>query len=292
MDRVQARGRLRRVLTAVAAFIALTGLYLLVLHIFRVSELPVERRFGAVSPGVAAGEVYLEPLSIDALDDAMRMRAYLAPAPSGGDTVPNASSRDLTLLVSHDGTVEQLKLAAGEHQAAATFDVDLNEGSVARYPLDAYVARLGVRLLDGNSRQKLPVGVTIWEGALGYELHTTGQPGPSPEDVHLLTAVKRSGATALFALCIYGAMLGLSVSALAVGFLTFTNVCRPEATLIGALASICFVLPVLRNALPGSPPHGVDADMWVFLWSQLLTVACLVLLVYKWATAGHPSKHA
>ena len=292
MDRVKGRARLTRVLVAVAAFVTLTALYLLVLHIFRVSELPVERRFGALSPGVAAGEVYLEPVSIDALDDAMRIRAYLAPAPSGSDTVPIAASRDLTLLVSHDGTVEQLKLAAGEHQATSTFDVDLNDGTVARYPLDAYTARVGVRLLEGSSGQTLPVGVTVWEGALGYELHTTSQPGPSPEHVHLTTAVRRNGATALFALCIYGAMLGLSLSALAVGVLTFTNVCRPEATLVGALASICFALPVLRNALPGSPPHGVDADMWVFLWSQLVAVACLVLLVFKWAKPGSPSTDA
>ncbi len=38
-----------------------------------------------------------------------------------------------------------------------------------------------------------------------------------------------------------------------------------ETTLSGSLAAIVFALPVLRNALPGSPPLGVEADMWVFL---------------------------
>lgn len=292
MDQDKARERRRRLLAAAAACITLTALYLLVLHTFHVSELPVERHFGAVSSGAAAGQVYLEPLSIDAPADAMRIRVYLAPVPSGGETVPMASSRDLTLLITHDGTVEELRLAAGEHQAAATFDVNLNDGSVARYPLDSYVARVGVRLLGGRPAQKLPASVTVWEGALGYDLHTASLAGASPGDLQLTTTVRRSGAIALFALCAYGSMFGLSASALAVAVLTWLNVCRAEATLIGALASISFALPVLRNALPGAPPLGVDADMLVFLWTQLVAVASLILLVIKWAIAGPRAAHA
>ena len=56
--------------------------------------------------------------------------------------------------------------------------------------------------------------------------------------------------------------------------------------MIGSLAAITFALPVLRNALPGSPPPGVEADMWVFLWAELAFVLALALLVFKWAKAG------
>jgi len=45
----------------------------------------------------------------------------------------------------------------------------------------------------------------------------------------------------------------------------FTDVRPAERGLIGSLAAIAFALPVLRNALPGSPPLGVQADIWVFL---------------------------
>jgi hypothetical protein len=121
---------------------------------------------------------------------------------------------------------------------------------------------------------------------LGYGLHTTRQPGADPNDVQLTTTVARSGAFALFALCAYAAMLALGCCALAIGILTFTDVRRAEATLIGALAAICFPLPVLRNALPGLPPLGITADMWVFLWTELAAVLSLVLLVFKWAKAG------
>jgi hypothetical protein len=197
-----------------------------------------------------------------------------------------ASDRDLTLFVRHDETVEEIKLAAGDHIASSTFEVDLNDGSVTNYPFDAYVARLGIEVLDSNSSRRLPVRVTAWDGALGYNLYTTGQPGPDPDDVQLTTKVKRSGAFALFALCAYGAMLVLAFCALTIGVLTFAEMCRPEATLIGALAAIAFALPVLRNAMPGSPPLGVSADMWVFLWTELAVVFALVLMVFKWARSG------
>src|ERR1700744_5350936 len=102
----------------------------------------------------------------------------------------------------------------------------------------------------------------------------------------LTTVIARSGAFALFALCAYGAMVVLGCCALAIGVLTFADVRRPEATLVGALAAIAFALPVLRNALPGSPPLGVAADMWGVLWAALATVLALALVVFKWAKAG------
>jgi hypothetical protein len=226
MDRDQPRGRNMRLLAIGTALIALTASYLLMLRNFNVSELPSARHFGAADPVVPAGEVYLEPISIDALNDAMQLRAYLSPSLSESGNAHTDSGRDLTLLVTHDKTVEEIKLAAGDHIASSTFEVDLNEGSVTHYPLDSYVARLGVRLLDGKSSLRLPARVTMWEGVLGYGLHTTSQAGHDPNDVQLTTAIARSGAFALFALCAYGAMVVLGCCAIVVGALTFIDV-RP-----------------------------------------------------------------
>ena len=205
----QPRGRTMRLLALGAVLIALTAGYVVMVRQFDVTELPVERHFGASGEVVPAGEVYLEPLSIDALNDAMQVRAYLSPGVSESKNARAASDHDLTLLVSHDNTVEEVKLAAGDHIASSTFEVDLNEGSVTRYPFDSYEARLGVQLLDGKSSLRLPARVTAWEGVLGYSLHTTSQPGPDPDDIQLTTTITRSGAFSLFALCAYGAMLVL-----------------------------------------------------------------------------------
>ena len=81
-------------------------------------------------------------------------------------------------------------------------------------------------------------------------------------------------------------MVVLACCALVIGILTFIDLRQPEGTLIGALAAIAFALPVLRNALPGSPPLGVAADMWVFLWTELAVVLSLALVTFKWARIG------
>ena len=113
----------------------------------------------------------------------------------------------------------------------------------------------------------------MWEGVLGYNLHTTSKPGADPNDVHLAIAVSRGGAIVLFALCSYAIMLVLGFCAVVMGVLTFINVRPPETGLIGSLAAFAFALPVLRGILPGSPPLGVTADMWVFLWAEMVNRA-------------------
>jgi Domain of unknown function (DUF4436) len=286
MDRRQPRGWNIRLLAIGACLVALSAGYVLLLRHFNVSELPGERHFGAADHVVPAGEVYLEPISIDALNDAMQMRAYLSPSITESKDVHGPPSRDLTLLVTHDKTVEEVKLAAADHIASSTFEIDLNDGTVAHYPLDAYRTQFGVQLLDGKSSLRLPVRVTMWEGVLGYNLHTTNAAQADSQDVELTTTIKRSGAFALFGLCAYAAMIVLGCCAVVVGVLTFIEVRPAETTLIGSLAAIAFALPVLRNALPGSPPLGVEADMWVFLWAELAAVLALAVVVFKWARAG------
>ncbi len=274
-------------LFAVGAIMIVLGVgYLLLLRNFNVPVLPGERHFGASGVRPAA-EVYIEPLTIDAFNDAMQVRAYLEPSASSSREDFAAADRDLTLLITHDRTVEEIKLAAKDHIASANFEVDLKEGSVAHYPLDSYRVTMAVQVFGGKAAAvKLPARVTVWEGVLGYDLHSHGQSGAHPERVELSVDVTRSGAFALFALAAYGAMVVLGGCALAIGILTFVDVRRPEATLIGALAAIAFALPVLRNALPGSPPLGIQADMFVFLWTELVAVISLALLVYKWARTG------
>jgi Domain of unknown function (DUF4436) len=278
-----------RLLAVGIAVLVLTAAYLFALGRFHVSEVPGERYFAPADAAEPAGEVYLEPLSIDAPNDAMMIRAYLMPASSANDDTYAATGRDLTAFITHDKTVEELKLMATDHIATSTFEVDLNEGSVSHYPLDSYAAKLAVDLRDAKTSQKVPAKVTVWEGVLGYNLHTTAEPASDPHAARITIAIRRSGAFTLFALCAYGAMVVLGFSALAIGALVFAEVRQADATLIGALAAIAFALPALRNALPGSPPLGVRADAWVFLWAELAVVLALGLTVFQWARAGpHP----
>jgi hypothetical protein len=103
----QPRGQTKRLLALGAVLIALTIGYVVVVRQFAVTELPLERHFVATDKGVPAGEVYIEPLSIDALNDAMQVRAYVSPGVSESKNDKAVADHDLTLLVSHDSTVEE-----------------------------------------------------------------------------------------------------------------------------------------------------------------------------------------
>src|SRR6516162_5588361 len=98
-DRYRPRGRNLRLLALGMFLLGLTAGYLLMLRHFRVSELPGERHFGATGPVKPAGEVYLEPIGIDALNEAMQMRVHLSPSISESKNAHPASDRDLTLLI-------------------------------------------------------------------------------------------------------------------------------------------------------------------------------------------------
>ena len=285
MDRDGGRRGIGRPLAIALVLLTLTVFYNLMLRHFGVSDLPGGQHFDVAAPLKAAGQVYVEAVSVDALDQVMQIRVYLAPE---GEDASIASDRDLILLVSHDRITTDVKLAAGDRLAVSSFGVGLDGGNVSDYPFDAYRAQLLFQLRDARSAQRLPVRVSIWEGLLGFNLHTTARPGRAPEDVELAASIARSGAFVMFALCAYGAMLMLALCALSIGLLTFGDMHRPEATLIGALAAIIFALPAFRNALPGAPPLGVAADMWVFLWTELAAVLALALLVFKWARSRPP----
>ena len=140
--------RIRR-LVAVGTIIAgLAIAYVIVVHYFHVSELPGERHFGAAGSGSETAQIYIEPVSIDALSDAMQMRVSLAPSRTLYGERHAPTERSLRLVITHDKAVEEIKIAANNRVPTATFKVDLNDGSIADYPLDSYRADLRVQLFE------------------------------------------------------------------------------------------------------------------------------------------------
>ena len=138
-----------------------------------------------------------------------------------------------------------------------------------------------------NEPKPLAAKVTVWEGALGFHLRSVERAASVPGEVKVSIEIRRGGAFILLAFAAYGAMVVLGCCALAIGLITFIGARRAEATLIGAIAAIAFAMPVLRNALPGAPPLGVRADVYVFLWSELAAVIGLARVTLDWARTGY-----
>ena len=88
------------------------------------------------------------------------------------------------------------------------FEIDLNGGSVADYPLDSYRAELRVQLLEDaipaiNEPKPLAAKVTVWEGALGFHLRSVERAASVPGEVKVSIEIRRGGAFILFAFAAY-----------------------------------------------------------------------------------------
>ena len=277
--RLQMRPRIRRVL-AVAAIVAVAAFaYGILLTHFAVLERPVEQSFGAAA-GEARIGVYIQPIVIDAVNDAIQMRISVTASQAG------TPDTELVLAVRHGAETREIRIAPDQPRPEETIAFDLNDGSVHDYPLDDYKTEMALSCAETGSDTALPIRITSWEGIVGYTVRTRPVAGSRPNEVGLHFDIRRTGAVRFFGLAAYGAMVVMAFSALTIGALVFVGVRKIEVTLIGAVGAIVFALPALRNALPGAPPLGVLADILVFFWAELSAVIALGLFVIAWAGRG------
>lgn len=259
--------------------------YGIVLAQFDLSKRPDEAELGA-PVGNARVNLYLQPIQIDAVNDSMQVRISIVPPSGAASTI---ADRDFLLNIQRSNQVEHVQVRASQPLPEVTFDFDLNEGNIRDYPLDRYVSVMtftaGERTPDGTERS-LPIHVTAWEGVLGFDVKAQSMATPRPDELQIQFAVRRTGATSFFGIAIYGAMVVMAFCALIIGTLVFVRVRRIEVTLVGALGAMIFALPALRNALPGTPPLGVRADIFVFFWAELAAIMALCLFIAAWAREG------
>lgn len=243
----------------------------------------VERRFGAAKRDDARQLcIYVEVLAVDAVNESMRLRVSFAPNPTLRGTRPDAANQDLRVRLGDGDHVQELVFHAEEAMPAAGFEIDLHDGAVAAYPLDRFNAKLLVAARDAAG-VPVPLQATAWEGVVGWTLGAAQAPGSGADDVLLRFKVRRGAGLRLLVLAIYGQMALIGLAALTIGGVTFLGIRPVESTLTGALTGMIFALPVLRYALPGSPPFGVAADLLVFFWAELAVVLALVLFIITWA---------
>jgi Domain of unknown function (DUF4436) len=277
---------------AVLTAILLAGLiaYAIVLIAFRQSKEPQEVEFG-VPINDAQVRLYLQPIQVDAVNDSMQVRISVVPDPSLGDAALTIADRDFLLKIRRGKQVEQVQVRANQPLPEVTFDFDLDKGDVRDYPLDRYVTQMTFaasdRANDGSERA-LPIHVTAWEGVFGFSVKGETATAQRSGDLPLQFKVSRTTATSIFGVAIYGAMMVMTLCALTIGSLVFLGIRRVEMGQIATLGAIIFALPALRNTLPGAPPLGVRADVYVFFWAELALMVALCLLVARWTRQGSP----
>lgn len=276
---------LRRALTLAALLIACAVVYGIILSHFDLSKGAGETELGAPA-GQARVNLYLQPIQIDAVNESMQVRISVVPLSDAKATI---ADHDFILKIQRGKQVELVQIRAGQSLPEVTYDFDLHDGNVRDYPLDRYISLMALaaneRAQDGAGRP-LPIHVTVWEGVLGFDVKARSIATQQPDELTLQFAGSRTGAVSFFGLAIYAAMFVMMFCSLTIGSLVFVGVRRIEVTLIGALGAMIFALPALRNALPGAPPLGVRADIFIFFWAELGAIIALCLFIAAWVREG------
>ncbi len=255
---------------------------------FDLSKAPGEVEFGAAS-AQAPVRLYLQPIGIDPVNDALQIRISVIPDPASPEVASTIAGQNFLLNIRRGKQVERVEIKAGQPLPEVTYDFDLDGGDIRDYPLDRYVSDMTLVAStpgENGAGRVLPIRATIWEGLLGFQFKTRLAPARHPGELALQFRIRRTDATLFFGLAIYGAMLIMALCALTIGSLVFVGLRRIEVTLVGALGAMIFALPALRNTLPGSPPLGVRADILVFFWAELGAIIAICLLVVAWARHG------
>jgi hypothetical protein len=254
-------------------------------------DLPQERAFGGSAAADPKMQVYVEPIAVNAVADSIQVRVSVSLAGKPDETQPSVADHDYFILLGHDDTIERIKVQAHESAPLAMVDLDLEDGDISSYPMDAYRAALSVRVTEapaapGSPAVSVPLRADVWERVPGFRVQSRELPTGAEGGIHLGFDIHRGFAITFFVLAAYAAMAILGIGSLTIGILVFLGIRKPEATLLGALAGTVFALPALRNTLPGAAPLGVSADIFVFVWAELMAVAAIALLIFTWARSG------
>ena len=128
----------RRASLLVTIVVLATAAYVGILTKAELATVPQERSFGTGPNAPQRLKIYLEPLSVDTVDESMQIRVDVAPDGALRGARPDAPNRDLTVILTTDEGVEVRAFRENEPMAPTAIRADLAEGSVMRYPLDRY----------------------------------------------------------------------------------------------------------------------------------------------------------
>ena len=244
---------------------------------------------GGVGATSASGLlVTIEPIAVNTLTD--QATVDLSFTWQGSDIVDGGGRlrENTRVTISSSVGTQEVKFLAGD--ALGRFETTVGlDGEQSNYPFDVHsgLVAIGadtyVRASDGSleSTGDLEVGLQSSGGVSGWDTTTTLAAGMSQVQIANLS-FDRAFSTQAFAMVLLALGVLLSMFALIVGILAFTNRRRAEVGLMSWTAALLFALPLLRNYFPYGPPVGASIDIYVYLWVIVAAVIAAALNVVAW----------
>ncbi len=230
----------------------------------------------------------LEPVALQPDQGLATFRVSLTSEDSNIADGSNRAVDNIRLTVSGPDGSQEIRFPQGTAFGRAELVLGVS-GELAEYPFDRYVAAyfFSADFYDrgtggvNESRADIPITV-IADGAVnGWDSEVAVNYLASS-----FTAVgvnfDRAFSTKLFALVLIGLALIMSIIALVISLLVFSNRRKTEAALLAWTGSLLFALPILRTYLPGAPPIGAAIDIYIFLWSIVMSFLAVFFVAMSW----------
>jgi Domain of unknown function (DUF4436) len=239
------------------------------------------------APAVGISAV-LEPISISPDESTASFRVTLSSDDQAIEDPDGRAADNIRVTVSGPEGSQEIRIPQGSAFGRAELVLGIS-GELASYPLDTYqgiyfiTADFFSRESGGinQSRESIPVSVTTRGAVNGWDSVLTVENTAAPAAI-VSVSFDRAFSTKLFAFVLLTLAFLVSVIALVISLLVFSNRRKIEVALLAWTGSLLFALPILRTYLPGAPPIGAAIDIYVFLWTIVMSFVAVFFVSASW----------
>ena len=231
-------------------------------------------------------EINASVVGADPLRGVLKIELTVVPT---GDLVEGERhklTRDILLHTNGLGKADFL-LRKGHQSQPFEITLSLLDGDFGLYPMDIYNALLQI---ESPAAQALPLIVNFQSH--NHQMHANAvlDSDSSASDVSLDLTLARPATVRGFAWFLNAVMFCLAIAAALVTYNVAYRGKKFEANLMIWMGALLFVMPGIRNMMPGVPPMGTLTDFLVFFWVEALLAICLCVMVLTWLSRAPTEK--
>lgn len=199
-------------------------------------------------------------------------------------------TRDILLHTNGVGKAEIL-LKKGNQVHPVEITLNLLDGDYGLYPIDKYTALLEIEApVEPAGSTPLPLIINFQSHNHQMHADATLDPDSSINDVMLDLILVRPSTVIGFAWFMNAVIVSMGFAAALVTYNVAYRGKKFEASLMIWMGALLFVMPGIRNMMPGTPPMGSLTDFLVFFWVMALLALCLFIMVLTWSSRASIEK--
>lgn len=152
-------------------------------------------------------------------------------------------------------------------------------GDILEFPFDSYEVDFDIEAQSEGRHLKINSAIThIPHGLRAKHMESQLADGGT----NVVIKIARSGTILLVAALAMLSLLLVTCSACLVAWHVVYRGRKIEFSMMIWVAALLFVIPTVRNSLPGGVPPGALIDFVLFFWLQVAAVAAMASLVLTW----------